>query len=311
MSIIESNFSHVVVICSRDRKESLLKSIRSILDQDPKVNLRAITLVVNFELDDDYRYLAENLKRVDFNNFRVIRTSHGLPSARNLALSSLEDVDVVHFIDDDVLVGNNYFHDIDIFLQKYPNASGGAPIQYQEGSRNNHSSGYRIKKYLGIEPEVGIVSTSMRNTWGVVADLEPFKVDWLPGLAMFYRKSAIEGSCFQENLETFSLGGYGLGEDLVFTLNLTQSGKSLFAIPSLIVNHTSLPNAANKSSGVFYAQGELKRELIKVFPKRFSKTKYLCSLFFECLFLVVRKPKAFRYHVNSLFTELKGFFKKE
>jgi hypothetical protein len=231
-----------------------------------------------------------------------------LPSARNIALSSLEGGDVVHFIDDDVLVSKNYFSGVVKFLECFPNASGGAPIPFKTGIEDIGLSRNQFKKFLGLEPVPGIVSTSMRNNWGAVGTLEPFKVDWLPGLAMFYRKSALEGSFFEENLENFSLGGYGLGEDLVFTLKLTQSGKSLFAIPSLMVNHTELPNAASKSSRVSYAQGELRKELIKIFPMRFSKPKYLCSLFLESLFLILRKPKASRIHINSLLQELHGFY---
>ncbi len=274
-----------------------------------EVQLKEIVLVLNLEGDHEFNSLVNDIMELPFNNFKVFRTSGGLPSARNIGIRSLQNSEVIHFIDDDVRVGEGYFKHVESFLLHNLIVDGGAPIEINPTSSLTKAKLFKIKSVLGIIPVPGKVTTSMRNYWGPVIENSPIKVDWLPGLAMFYRKSSLDGHFFNEKLETFSLGGYGLGEDLMFTLNLTEQKRILFALPDLNIMHDQLPNAANQRQDIAYANGELRKELLRAFPDRFNSWLYVISVILDHVLQARKAPFRFHTHFRRCWTEIYSFLR--
>lgn len=307
----ESSLSlkHFLVICSRDRVQSLLATLENIRKQEIGACPNRILLVLNLEKESDLFLLKSGLERLDFMQVKIIRTLNGLPSARNLALREVADSDIVHFIDDDVLVGNDYFLSVEKFLQAHPDASGGAPIDRSKEILSEKSYVHSIKEMYGLIEKPGFVTKSFRNYWGRTTENESFQVDWLPGLAMFFRSRDLVGRFFEERLEKCTLGGYGLGEDLFFTLSLSTTGKKLFAVPSISVSHLHLPNISNSSDRVDFARGELKAHLFQAFPGLFNKSVYFKSLFVELILIILKSPRNFSKSFKQAIGELTGFLR--
>jgi len=304
------NFKHTLIICSRDRVPSLLKTLETVSSQVMGTAPSKILLVINLVDQSDLQQLHAGLKDIRLQEVEILYTRTGLPSARNLALSNIVETDVVHFIDDDVLVNQSYFMDVDKFFQSHPNASGGAPVRMVRGLSHRLPRMKVLRRRFGLLANVGEVTHSMRNSWGETHTENYFEVDWLPGLAMFYRFKDINGQFFNEKLEECPLGGYGLGEDLFFSLSLSSSGKKLFATPNICVSHTELPNAARGSKRTDFARGELRNHLLQEFPDRFSKVHYLGSLALELALSLFTAPDNFRNQLGPVVRELKGFLNK-
>jgi hypothetical protein len=161
---------------------------------------------------------------------------------------------------------------------------------------------------MNLDP--GKVSVSMRNYWGPIDNTKPLQVDWLPGLAMFYRKSVLIEKEFDEKLEGFTLGPYGLGEDLIFTLSLTVAGYTLYGLPNLEVIHAKLPNPSNQSTKTHYAIGELRSELFRMYPERFEKKTYLISIILDGLLQTLNSPLKFISIAQCCSKEIQGFYSK-
>ena len=300
--------SHSLIICSRNRPDSLLATLQIVLQQEKTVQLSEIILVLNLSDDAQFSSLLNKVDDLPYKYFKIMRTEGGLPSARNKAVLQIANTDITHFIDDDVTIGSNYFIQVENLLSQNLNISGGAPIDLIALDKSTKIKLSRIKHYLGMIPEPGRISKSMRNYWGPVSNNVCVEVDWLPGLAMFFRTKILRDNLFYEKLETFKLGGYGLGEDLIFTLGLTVKGHKLYGVPSLEVHHVQLPNITTVSKKVAYTQGQLKRELVSLFPERFSRTKYLLSLLLEGFLVSVKFPNEIQNNFRNCFEEIRGFW---
>jgi len=309
MSMRNANLNHSLIICSRNRATSLLEMLETVIPQQGDVCLVEILLVLNLDSDHEFNSLTEKIVALPFNRFKVVRTGAGLPSARNIGIRSMENSDVIHFLDDDVRVGEGYFKHVENFLRQNPNVDGGAPIEMSSIFPIRANKLFKVKNFLGMIPVPGKVSISMRNYWGSVNDNSPRKVDWLPGLAMFYKRSSIDGYYFNEKLESFTLGGYSLGEDLIFTLKLTEDGRTLFAIPELKLTHARLPNVANQRQDISYANGELRKELLRIFPNRFNPMLYLISVILDHILLSFKTPVNCPLNIRRACVEIYSFLR--
>ena len=306
------DLNHSLVICSRDRVESLLSTLRTILDQDDTKFPQEIVLVINLKEISQLDYARAEIGKLNHENLQIVLTTGGLPSARNMAKRLIRQAEVVHFIDDDVVVEREYFHKVEEFLLEYPVADGGAPIPIKslnESTKSKFQAVGKVKSWLGLTPLSGRVSVSTRNYWGTTHYEKPFVVDWLPGFAMFYRFETIKSIDFEEDLEQNTLGGYGLGEDLIFTLELSSKGYRLFGVPSVCVLHNEDPRSARESKDIRYASGELRAELFRRFPRRFSKWKYILSILFEAIAISKVFPSQTKNIVSASVSEISGFLK--
>jgi len=124
---------------------------------------------------------------------------------------------------------------------------------------------------------------------------------------MFYKAEDLVGKFFDERLEKCTLGGYALGEDLFFTLNLSLAGKKLFAVPNINLTHIQPQDAPSRSRLINYAKGELRAHLLQEFPHRFRKSEYLGSLVVEAILILIRSPKYFLIFSSQTLNEIRGF----
>jgi GT2 family glycosyltransferase len=250
-------FEQSLIICSRDRLNLLKARLLEIKSVSHKF-LQEILIIANFGNSQDFKELQDFVSvAVNDSRFRVLHTNKGLPSARNIGLSSLKPTGVVHFLDDDVSVSNDYFQKIFEFLQSNQSIVGGGPAHRSSHLRvSSRSRMPKVRKILGLESPIGFLTPSMANSW-TFEDLSEFvPCNWISGAAMFYKYEIIKDQRFNENLEQGPLGGYGLGEDLDFSFRLSKFG-SLAIVPGISIVHSYEPNSSSNLQALFLARGSL------------------------------------------------------
>ena len=310
--MINSSLSlkHTLIICSRDRVSSLLQTLESVSSQIMGTTPTKIIVVLNLKKSHDFTLLQSGLKELGLEQTEIIHTHKGTSSARNLGLRKITETDIVHFIDDDVYIGESYFIDVEKFFVSYPNATGGAPMSTVELQSHRHQRNKFLRNIFGLIAKPGKVTRSLRNYWGSSTEKTCFEVEWLPGLAMFYQFRDLEGKFFEERLEECPLGGYSLGEDLLYSLGLNLNGKKLFAVPTISVVHSELPNAARGSKISDFARGELRSHLLHKYPDHFTKSIYFGSLMLELGLTFFGSPKKFPVQIGQVLREIRGFHNK-
>ena len=102
--------SHTLVICSRGRSHSLSNVISSILDCQESENVHVL-VVLNGHSPSELNTLIGQYKDLE-GQILVIESKPGLAAARNVALANISG-DIVTFLDDDVLLPNNYLTEVD------------------------------------------------------------------------------------------------------------------------------------------------------------------------------------------------------
>lgn len=146
----------------------------------------------------------------------------GLTSQRNLGLSLVQS-DIVHFLDDDVILDSEYFKIMNEIFESNQDIAGATG--FIRTQHEVHPS-WASRLFLLSAPP-GRVNAAGRNslmTRLTNPDAPFVPVDWLSGCAMSYRVSYITGLHFDERLP-----GYGLGEDLWFSTLVRQRGKLVLA----------------------------------------------------------------------------------
>lgn len=250
----------VLVICTRNRPKDVFECLSSVVKQsqypsstlivDSSDNLETETLCRN---EPAFRELPELV---------YSRSNPGLTVQRNRSLELIKlNFDVVHFIDDDVILDPDYIANLNqTFLSKPEIVGAGGMVL--GGSRRFP----RLSARLGLRDSKipGVVLASGYNI-GAHETKEPCFVDWLPGCSMSYRLERINGLFFDE-----SRVGYALGEDVDF--GLRASGRGLLQhVPEAKLVHKLSP--VNRVDVVRLAElGVIHRwKLAKDFPKKVKR----------------------------------------
>lgn len=273
------------MICSKNRPELLRQLLNSLnLQTDPST----INVHVVLNLDDYERFVNDVYKSQSNYNLTFSRTTKGTAAARNVGIDQIEKCDVVHFIDDDVMIPLDYFKTVETLFESGRNFIGGAGRELRIETKPAISSKKiysLVSNGLDFSYKAGKLTKSATNFW-VSNDLESraeIEVDWLPGCAMFFNWHEVLNVRFNENLELGPLKGYAIGEDVDYTYRITRLGKLLY-FPELTYDHFFAPNIARKSSiKLSYAQGQFKAYLKNSYPEYFSSIKIIVAHIFQHL----------------------------
>lgn len=211
-----------LVICTRDRPESLLRCVRSIAGQRrPPVEL---IVVDDGHLSPEQR---ESIASV-FQNGRIrfiflSKSRPGLPASRNLAVRHARG-DIVQFLDDDVEVAPDFCETV---LDVYERDPGGIVVGTEGVLHDDVPSStarafeavYRLAGWWALRPKNACrrpLPASLRDRRQAVPACTT------SGACMAFRRSALLHERFDEGL-----GGYALGEDRDMSLRLTRCGRLL------------------------------------------------------------------------------------
>jgi GT2 family glycosyltransferase len=157
---------------------------------------------------------------------RHVAAPAGLTIQRNIGVS-LSSEDVVHFIDDDVVLERRYFEELMAAFEDDKTVIG-ATGRITNVERGAPPALTRLFMLDSRTP--GAVLASGRCVLALTNE-SICDVDWLSGCSMSYRREVFGRLRFDEALE-----GYALGEDLEFSYRAAQRGR-LISVPRARLEH--------------------------------------------------------------------------
>jgi GT2 family glycosyltransferase len=302
-------FSHDVIICTSKRNETLFETISS-LNLHKHLDYLKLYVVVNGHDENLISQLKEALKE-SLPTAIVLRSNPGLVSARNLALIE-SNSEIITFLDDDVTLGEDFFHNLDDQFSKHPEVIGMSPrikFLYLDRPLSRIITRFRFLQKPTVMRrffKFGRLTSWAKNNWFPDIEIESQICDWLPGCCMSYRRDSVKGIFFNSNLQNGPTGGYALGEDADFSMRANSRGILLFNATSAIF-HRQAPSVRDDFAKMEVARGYWNSYLVRNFPERFSLTRVLFYNLFRVCIKWVKKPKQI-IDLNRSFSFFVGFF---
>lgn len=264
-----------VVIPTRNRKDSLLRLLRSLNGQNL---IPDITLVV------DSSDIALQLDTGEFDlNVKVYHSNRkSAAHQRNLGIEQLIheylDLEYISFLDDDVEIPVDYLEKTINYLKANTEVVGVSGIA-QAASDRDISTGYLSGRYLSHHPP-GTISRSAINV-SPSGLTEITEVEWLIGCSS-WNKSVFYYTVFEDDFE-----GQSLFEDVIFSYKANRIGK-LIVDPSVVVAH-HLNDEGRPNLRMHYQSWVVNRA--RIFD--YSDTDFSKIQFFSTLLFIISKNLPF------------------
>lgn len=247
-----------LIVCTFMRPKSLLALLTSVESQKRKPDE---VIIVDGSLNDETKNIISS-SSFSFNlkYFLVEPEFRGLTLQRNFGVSKVDPKsDLISFLDDDIILLSDYFHEIIFTFQKFEIAIGVGGIDLIEnryfkkdptveyssfnffeidGWVSNEPLRYKIRKVLklmsGVQP--GIVPPFGHGRSDLPPNGKTYEVEHFMGGIATYKKSLF-------NLISFSsfFQGYGLYEDFDFCIRAMSFGK-LYVNTAAQVKHFHEPS---------------------------------------------------------------------
>lgn len=213
-------------------------------------------IIVDGSTDDK---TTSNIKKYNFKNlkyFKVSDDNRGLTKQRNFGITKVsEDIDVVCFLDDDILLTKSYFKNLIDTYKTFPNAGGvggsilnevkwkllkkGEKATFDEYEIDGYVRGLGsrnvLRKRLGLlSDKPPCIMPEFSNGFSV-GNLPPnnktYNVEYFMGGVSSFKKEVVDTIKFSEYFV-----GYGLYEDLEYCLRVSRKYK-LFVNTSATLYH--------------------------------------------------------------------------
>ena len=231
-----------LIICTYMRPKAILTLLNSVKEQRLYPNE---IIIIDGSLND---YTSEVLEKNQFDNlkyYKVDKKDRGLTKQRNFGISKVSDnIDIVCFLDDDIILTNDYFKNLINTYQIYPDAVGvGGRIinevkwrklksgeqstfnEYEiDGYARNLGRRNVIRKKLGLLSDKPPCFMPEYSNGFSVGNLPPsdktYEAEYFMGGVSSFKKEVVLNIKFSEYFE-----GYGLYEDLEYCLRVSEKYK--------------------------------------------------------------------------------------
>lgn len=218
-----------IILCTRNRAEDVARLFANLPAQVLKPPLLVVDSSDGAETESLVRAFAESGA---WTSVRYLPSGPGLTRQRMIGVASLRSTtDLVHFIDDDVLLEPEYFWSIEALFDGEPECVGVGGWITNEPMHKPRWSGRLF--YLDSF-EQGRILPSGVNTFVFRPD-QVLRVDWLSGACMSYRRDIFEKLSFDTRMT-----GYSLGEDVDFSFRVGKLGH-LWVTPDAPLEHLTSP----------------------------------------------------------------------
>ncbi|TDE46032.1 glycosyltransferase family 2 protein [Flavobacterium rhamnosiphilum] len=247
-----------LIICTYMRPEPLLQLLQSVREQSLYPDE---VLIVDGSTNSETEMILNENPFHNLNYFLVPKEQRGLTKQRNYGIERMGDeTEIVCFLDDDTVLGKDYFEQIMKTYEVHPEALGvGGYIinesecefvednyqpkideYYFDGWKRKDGSRFVLRKKLGLDSDCPPGYSSLFSHGRSVGFLPPsgkiYEVEMLMGGVSSFRKKVFETMQFSTYFE-----GYGLYEDADFTLRLAKTGK-LYVNTAAQLNHYHNPS---------------------------------------------------------------------
>jgi GT2 family glycosyltransferase len=214
-----------VVVCTRHRPTLLARFLDSLAEQSPHPEK---LVIVDSSVDarssealERHPRRSELARRIDYR--RVDPSLTGVTRQRNLGLSLVE-TDLVAFFDDDIVLRPGCLAALERTHRAAPALVGvGAHIENEPATP---SAVWRLRRLLWIVPTLApgrYFGSGVSTPWGFGGAFSGLvEGDWLPGGAVMWKTAAARATGFTDGLD-----GYGMGNDLEFSLRISRLGRQV------------------------------------------------------------------------------------
>jgi len=231
-----------LVICTYIRPKALLKLLKSVENQTLYPDE---ILIIDGSTDSKTEEILEGITFKNLKYFKVDKNTRGLVKQRNFGISKVSDnIDIICFLDDDIVLEPNYFKNLIHTYTLYPQAIGAGgyitnevswlktPADYKKTNADFEMDGYvrkmgqrfLLRKYLGLLPQSKPGFKSDFSNAYSVSFLPPsgkiYEVEFFMGGVSSFKKEIFDKIQFSSYFE-----GYGLYEDADFCLRASKLGK--------------------------------------------------------------------------------------
>lgn len=240
-----------LIICTYKRPEAINRLLKSVYSQKM---IPDEILVVDASPDNITRNLMERNQNPKLKYFKVDAEHRGLTRQRNYGVrNTAEDIDIICFLDDDIILEPEYFENLLATYTKNKDALGvGGYIVNEvewrkderppalnefasEGYKRNLGSRNLLRKRLGLlsDKPPGVMPNFSNGL--SIGFLPPsgktYPVEFFMGGVASYRRELFEKITFSKYFE-----GYGLYEDMDFCLRASREGQ-LYVNTLAMVSH--------------------------------------------------------------------------
>ncbi len=224
------------------RPAALKKLLDSVCLQ---IEMPAQIIVVDGSTDNKTKELLNDYKALpSLDYFLVDKENRGLTRQRNFGVRQLSlTIDIVCFLDDDLVLEPDYFQQIQHTYLEYPNAVGVGGIDLKENRYFPKKAGvtyssfsfyeldgwvvkeplrYKARKLLGLMPllQPDIIPPYSHGRSGFPPSGKTYEVDHFIGCSASFKKELFDKISFSKFFE-----GYGLYEDFDFCVRALKYGK--------------------------------------------------------------------------------------
>ena len=232
-----------LVVCTYMRPNPLLTLLKSVNEQTLYPNE---ILVIDGSTNNETEVILENKKFQNLNYFKVPPEHRGLTKQRNYGIARVaHSIEIICFLDDDIVLTNNYFENLLDTYKTYPDALGvgGFIIDdkvlfefvgenyvpkidefYFDGWKRKEGSRFIMRKRFGLDSDCPPGFPSLYSHGRSVGFLPPsgkvYEVEQLMGGVSSFKKTVFETFHFSTYFE-----GYGLYEDADFSIRVAKIGK--------------------------------------------------------------------------------------
>ncbi|EAP88554.1 glycosyltransferase family 2 protein [Croceibacter atlanticus] len=232
-----------LIICTYQRPQSLLNLLKSVREQSLYPN---DIIIIDGSIGDTTEKIIQSNSFINLRYFKVSEKNRGLTKQRNIGINKVNKYSkVVCFLDDDVILEDNYFSEILKTYIRHPQALGvggisnneiswelinenearqGENYYYFDGYKRKEGLRFRLRKKLMLDanrPPAHLPEFSHGRSIGYLPPSgKTYPVEQLVGYSCSFRTDILKQNKFSEYFE-----GYGLYEDADYTLRLSSIGK--------------------------------------------------------------------------------------
>lgn len=221
-----------VIIPTRNRGELLIGCLKAILDNSTKPNHIIVIDSSDLNCKNRVNYLSNTIEQ----EFTDIKSA---AKQRNLGLNKVPpNCDYVAFLDDDVLVPENYFSNLISSMEKngYIGISGQAiNIENKLNIKEKSRIQQLISQFFFLDSTKN--GTILKSGVNIPIKSENTKIvetEWLIGCSI-WNFQKIKDLRFEEDFF-----GQSLGEDVIFSSKASRFGK-IAVDPTVVLNHLESP----------------------------------------------------------------------
>ncbi|MCH4821568.1 glycosyltransferase [Gramella lutea] len=248
----ENKLTFSLVVCTFERADSLKRLLESVEVQS---HYPDEIIIVDGSIGSETKEMLENRKFPNLQYFQVEDKDRGLTRQRNFGITNSGNVDVICFLDDDIVLGREYFRElIKTYLEKQDAIAVGGWIkdetQWRKVSETYTLSAdeFEMDEYIRklgqrnyLRKRLGLLSDHPPGympefSHGLSTSFLPpsgksYKVEFFMGGVGSYKKELFQQIGFSAYFE-----GYGLYEDMDFCLRASRIGQ-LYVNTAAQVNH--------------------------------------------------------------------------